>query len=133
MVRYKNKSLINNYRRLETEGRTTFSVLVDQNSIKTGKQKRFVYTYLVPDKSGNMNEVVEVVDKETNKRLRVGDTVLTKSMTTALFGRNIIVSKIVGNSAKKIKENFLHKLSVFGIFYSGAIGIIGLLFRIFKY
>ncbi|MCB1191778.1 MAG: hypothetical protein H7A23_09480 [Leptospiraceae bacterium] len=130
LVKNKNETLLNSYKLLEKEGRTTFSVLVDQHSIKDGKKKRFIYTYLVPDNYGRMNEVVEIVDQQINKKLRVGDTVLTQSMTIQLFGRSVLISKIVGNLEKRTIDDFLYKLSAFGILYSLVIGLIAIFYKL---
>ncbi len=132
LVKSKNESLLNGYKLLEKEGRTTFSVLTDQHSTKDGTKKHYIYTYLIPDSYGRMNEVVEIVDQNTNKRLRVGDTVLTKSMTIQLFGRNVLISKIVGNLEKRTIDEFLCNLSILGIIYSIIVGLIAVFYKIIR-
>ncbi|MCZ8237480.1 MAG: hypothetical protein O9346_07765 [Leptospiraceae bacterium] len=79
---------------------TDFAVLQDYIS----HSRKF--TYAVTDEYGKIHEVTESIDKDLNKKLRVGDTVPVYRRTVEILGKRELIASI------QTKENLQHGLSI---------------------
>jgi hypothetical protein len=119
LIRERQQILNQSYANIEKNGDKVFSVLKD-HFIKYQKNKRQdVYTYNIPDETGNMLEVSEAVDKNTHLRLRVGDTVECYRQVIKLAGKKIVISRIKGNLEPPTNYIYLYNFSLVGIGFSG--------------
>lgn len=103
---------------LVTQGATTFSVL-KEHFVKYKNQTRYdIFTYNIPDETGQILEVSEIVDSETQKLLRVGDTVECYRKAFWLEGRRVVLSRIKKNKAPFYEFEFMLEFSRLGIYFS---------------
>lgn len=129
LINYKNQIWQKGYQNLPEQGHQVFSTLTGFYKIQQQNREITVYTYLTPDRMGNKYEITEPVDQQTAARLRIGDTITTLSDEIQYFGSTRIISHIPGNSYPPLNHSFLENLFLFGIFFSMALLIIGLLLR----
>lgn len=64
------------------------------------------FTYAVTDEYGKIHEVTESIDRDLNKKLRVGDTVPVRRRTVEILGKRELIATI------QSKENLHHSLSI---------------------
>lgn len=108
-------SLQNSFLNLEKEGVKTFSILKEHHIKYKNGQRQDIYTYEIPDETGEMHEISEAVDSKTQNRLRVGDTVICIRKIVQLSGKKIVISRIEGNTASPPNYTFLKNFSLIGI------------------
>ncbi len=126
LVSRRNLELIEAYSELEISGSKSFGTIKEFNSTEKEGLKNHIYTYSVPDETGRLTEIVEYVDPITNKKLRIGDTVVVTRKTIQLLGKSTLISRING-STNSIPYNILiEKFSLYGVGFSLLLGFISL-------
>ncbi|MCC5816067.1 MAG: hypothetical protein JJT78_15055 [Leptospira sp.] len=86
------KNTNSEFKELEIPANRGFAVLLEFHS----KGRKF--TYQVSDERGRIHEITEVVDEETSRKLRVGDTISIYRKTITIFGRRTVISKIMSSA-----------------------------------
>jgi len=122
----RNLELIEAYSQLEISGSKSFGTIKEFNLIEKQSLKNHIYTYSVPDEAGRLTEIVEYVDPITNKKLRIGDTVVVTRKTIKLLGKSTLISRINGNTSLIPHNILIEKLSLFGIIFSTLLGFVSL-------
>lgn len=113
---------------LPMQGVTTFSILKD-HFVKYKNNTRYdIFTYNIPDETGEIFEVSEIVDVETRKLLRVGDTVECFRKAFWLEGRRVVISRIKKNRIEIHEFEFMLSFARFGIYFSLGISVLALVF-----
>lgn len=97
---HRNSFLKENYSALLSDGTFGFATLSEYHPVIDANGKKHVYTYLVPDDSGKLNEVVEMVDPVIQRRLRVGDSVQIRRRTVRYLTKEMVLARIENNSEK---------------------------------
>lgn len=133
LVRHRNEIYQRELNSLVKEGKPTFSIL-KEHFVKYKNQTRYdIFIYHIPDETGQILEVSEIVDSETRKLLRVGDTVECYRKAFWLEGRRVVLSRIKKNKAPFHEFEFMLKFSKWGIFFSLGLFVSGLLNWIFLF
>jgi len=126
LVSKRNLELIQAYSQLEISGSKSFGTIKEFNSTEKQSLKNHIYTYSVPDETGRLTEIVEYVDPITNKKLRIGDTVVVVRKTIQLLGKSTLISRINGNTNSIPHNILIEKFSLYGVGFSILLGIISL-------
>lgn len=130
LVRHRNEVYQKELKSLNKEGNSTFSIL-KEHFVKYKNQTRYdIFTYNIPDETGHIVEVSEIVDPDTRKLLRVGDTVECYRKAFWLDGKRIIISRIKKNKSIFHEFEFMLKFSKFGIYFSLALCVLSLVYWI---
>lgn len=132
IVKHKDDLLKTEYDSLEETGFKVFSTLTNYHKLNKNGKAIHSYTYLAPDKHGNMHEITEEVDEARNLSLRIGDTLETKTKTIEIFGKMIVISKIKGNKAPYQSFSFLRALFQVGILFASGLFILSFFYLFAK-
>lgn len=122
---YRNQQLENSYSELETIGSKTFGTIREFHLLEKVGNKNYIYTYTVPDENGRLTEMIEYVDYNTHKKLRIGDTVVVVRKSISLLGNKTFISKIIGNTGLISGNKLIEKVGMIGIVFSLGLGLIG--------
>lgn len=118
LVFFENNILINNYHILANSQNIKFGNLTEYHRLNKASSSHHIYTYKVPDNNGELHEISEDVDFNTNIRLRVGDTISVKSGQFVLFGKNVTLSRITGNKAPPADYSFILAFALAGVVFA---------------
>ncbi|MCE9499045.1 MAG: hypothetical protein K8R21_00770 [Leptospira sp.] len=119
LVKDRNNILEKNYQLLIGSGSPVFATLTEYHPVLRDGKKDHVYTYLVPDEMGKLHEITESVDNVTNRKLRIGDTVITKRKTIQIYGKEYVISRIEGNQENFPNFKLLENLAISGFCLGG--------------
>lgn len=123
LIRYKNEFIRNEYKYLMSEGKREFAVLTKFEQVEKNYQKKYLYTYLIPDITGKLYEVIEEVDEKLKLKLRLGDTVVVRIHSMTIFNKSYTLYRMEGNKSKFYNldyiENFVKTALLFSVFVFG--------------
>lgn len=131
VVRHREEVLSESYKKIEARGDRVFSTLKEHFVKYRKSESQNVYTYNIPDETGEILEISESVDPGTHNRLRVGDTVECYRQIIQLSGKRVVISRIKGNTEPPTNYKYLHGFSLFGMGFSGFLLLLALIHFIF--
>ena len=117
-ARNRNLQLKQGYDILESQGIKSFATIKEYHASERKGLKSHIYTYSTSDENGRLMDIVEYVDIQTHKKLRIGDTILVTKKSIYLLGNQNLIARIQGNTYPPSDNIFLEKFAISGIIVS---------------
>ena len=114
----RSNQLVEGYKLLESRGVRSFGTIKEYHTSERRGIKVHIYTYTTSDENGRLTDIVEYVDVQTHKKLRIGDTVLVTKKSINLLGNYNLIARIQGNSYPPANHKFLELYGVYGVMFS---------------
>jgi hypothetical protein len=111
------KNIDSEFEKLEIPANRGFAVLLEFHS----KGRKF--TYQVSDERGRIHEITEIVDEETSRKLRVGDTISIYRKTITIFGKRTVISKIMSSAKNYSPLQNLYNYTFNGSLFFGILSL----------
>lgn len=118
LTSFRNKQFQEGYESLGNSGNRGFATIKEFHTSERKGIKNYIYTYTTYDDSGRLTDIVEYVDLQTHKKLRIGDTIEIEKMSIEVLGKKNLIARIIGNSNPPPNENLLESLASYGIVFS---------------